>query len=75
MESKWDKFNSANLTPDHNRTFLKHIENCIGYMNGEDLYESNKEEFINFTAYLDKIRNENFGEVFPELKDYYEKVL
>ena len=41
-------------------------------MNEQDLYESNKNDFIKYTRYLDKIRNENFSETFPELKDYFE---
>jgi len=44
-------------------------------MDEEDLYDSNKKDFIDFTMSLDKIRNESFGDVFPELKDYYEKIL
>jgi len=72
VESKWKKFNNANLTSDHNNTFLRYIEDCIRYMNGEDLYESNKEDFINWTAYLDKIRNESFIETFPELNEYFD---
>ena len=76
VEHKWDTFSSKNLTSDHNNTFLRYMEDCIGYMNGEDLYESNKEDFINWTAYLDKIRNENFIKTFPELEESfgYEKV-
>jgi hypothetical protein len=72
VEHKWNKFNSINLTSDHNNTFLRYVKDCIGYMNGEDLYESNKEDFINWTAYLDKIRNESFIETFPELNEYFD---
>ena len=71
VEHKWDTFSSKNLTSDHNNTFLRYMEDCIGYMNGEDLYESNKEDFINWTAYLDKIRNENFTKTFPELEESF----
>ena len=72
VEEKWEKFLS--ILPD-NINLKGYVDTCIGYMNEEDLYESNKSDFVVFTTYLDKIRNENFGEVFPELKDYYEKVL
>jgi len=41
-------------------------------MDSHDLYEQRKRDFEKFTWYLDKIRNENFSEIFPELKDYYE---
>ncbi len=72
VEHKWNKFNDMNLTTDHTNTFLRYIEDCIGYMNGEDLYESNKEDFINWTSYFDKIRSENFIETFPELSEYFD---
>ena len=72
VEEKWENFLS--ILPD-NVNLKGYVDTCIGYMNEEDLYESNKSDFVVFTTYLDKIRNENFGEVFPELKDYYEKVL
>jgi hypothetical protein len=72
VEENWNNF--LNGLPEHIK--LKgYVDNCIRYMNEEDLYDSSKKDFIDFTMSLDKIRNENFGEVFPELKDYYEKVL
>jgi len=72
VERKWNKFNDINLTTDHTHTFLRYIKDCIGYMNGEDLYESNKEDFINWTSYFDKIRSENFIKTFPELSEYFD---
>ena len=72
VEENWNNF--LNGLPEHIK--LKgYVDNCIGYMNEEDLYDSNKKDFIDFTMSLDKIRNESFGDVFPELKDYYEKIL
>jgi MoaA/NifB/PqqE/SkfB family radical SAM enzyme len=47
-------------------------EYFINYMNSADNYERYKKEFIDMTAQLDAIRNENFANVFPELQSYYE---
>ena len=69
VEEKWENF--LNIFPD-NINLKGYVDNCIGYMNEQDLYESNKNDFIKYTRYLDKIRNENFSETFPELKDYFE---
>ena len=69
VEHKWDTFSSKNLTSDIR--LKDNIEDCIGHMNGEDLYETNKEDFINWTAYFDKIRNENFIKTFPELEEHF----
>ena len=49
-----------------------HLNDCLDYMDSENLYESGKREFEKFTWYLDKIRNEKFSEIFPELKNYYD---
>ena len=72
VEHKWKEFSSKNLTSDHKKTFLNYIEKCIRHMNDEDLYETNREDFINFTVYFDKIRNENFIKTFPELEEYFD---
>ncbi len=60
-----------NLKEEHSN-FKRYITNCLDYMDSHDLYEQRKRDFEKFTWYLDKIRNENFSEIFPELKDYYE---
>jgi len=71
VEKRWDEFMKKNLKSNHDN-FKGYVKNCIDYMNGQDLYESGKSSFINFTTYLDTIRNESFNEVFPELSNYFE---
>jgi len=70
VEVKWEKFIEKNHLPPgtHQR-----VLNCLEYMNSEDGYIGKwKKLFESSTSYLDKIRNENFNDVFPELRDYYE---
>lgn len=72
VEEKWEKFLSE--LPGNINNLKGYVHSCIDYMNEQDLYESNKNDFIEYTKYLDKIRNESFSETFPELKDYFEVV-
>ena len=60
-----------NLKEEH-FNFKRYANDCLDYMDSENLYESGKREFEKFTWYLDKIRKEKFSDIFPELKDYYE---
>ena len=46
---------------------VQHIENAIKFTNSNDIWNDNKQEFIHNTVRRDKIRNENFVEIFPEL--------
>ena len=71
VREKWNRFISKNLKEEHSN-FKRYINDCLDYMDAEDLYESKKREFEKFTWYLDKIRKEKFSDIFPELKDYYE---
>lgn len=41
---------------------------AVNYMNEEDIFEQERNTFRNMTKNLDKIRNESFLEVFPELE-------
>lgn len=40
----------------------------LRYMFEKDLWEENKEKFKSITEQLDKVRNQNFTEIFPELE-------
>ena len=71
VREKWNRFMDRNLKEEHSN-FKRYINDCLDYMDSEDLYESKKREFEKFTWYLDKIRKEKFSDIFPELKDYYE---
>ena len=59
-----------NLKDEH-VNFKRYANDCLDYMDSEDLYESKKRQFEKFTWYMDKIRKERFSETFPELKDSY----
>ena len=52
--------------------FRSRYEYFINYMNNQDLYLNNKDEFISMTQKLDDIRSEDFSSVFPELINYYD---
>ena len=52
--------------------YKSRYEYFINYMNSADKYEQHKNEFIEMTTNLDNIRNENFADAFPELKNYYD---
>jgi hypothetical protein len=43
----------------------------IKYMNEEDLHESQFEEFVTFTKFLDKERNQNIVDIIPSLHKYF----
>ena len=71
VREKWNRFIDKNLKEEH-VNFKRYINDCLDYMDSEDLYKSKKRQFEKFTWYLDKIRKEKFSDIFPELKDYYE---
>ena len=71
VREKWNRFMDRNLKEEH-FNFKRYANDCLEYMDSENLYESGKREFEKFTWYLDKIRKEKFSDVFPELKSYYE---
>ena len=52
--------------------FRSRYEYFINYMNDKDTFEQHKVEFRELTDKLDNIRGENFNDVFPELKSYYD---
>ena len=45
------------------------IRNAILFADESDLWADNKKEFFKITLQLDKLRNENFFSIFPELND------
>jgi hypothetical protein len=55
---------------------VKQFEDAITFMNGKDNNEffANVEEFTTLTEKLDKLRNENFWDVFPEHNDMKELI-
>ena len=71
VREKWNRFLDRNLKEEH-VNFKRYINDCLDYMDSEDLYKSKKRQFEKFTWYMDKIRKEDFSKIFPELKDYYE---
>jgi organic radical activating enzyme len=71
VREKWNRFIDRNLKEEH-VNFKRYINDCLDYMDSEDLYKSKKRQFEKFTWYMDKIRKEDFSKIFPELKDYYE---
>ena len=71
VREKWNRFIDKNLKEEH-VNFKRYINDCLDYMDSEDLYKSKKRQFEKFTWYMDKIRKEDFSKIFPELKDYYE---
>jgi sulfatase maturation enzyme AslB (radical SAM superfamily) len=64
-----NKFLSENELP---LFFRSRYEYFINYMNDKDTLEQYKSEFRDMTDKLDNIRGENFNDVFPELKGYYD---
>jgi MoaA/NifB/PqqE/SkfB family radical SAM enzyme len=64
-----NKFLSENDLP---LFFKSRYEYFINYMNDKDTYEQHKTEFKDMTKKLDDIRAENFNDIFPELKGYYD---
>jgi organic radical activating enzyme len=71
VREKWNRFIDRNLKEEY-VNFKRYINDCLDYMDSEDLYKSKKRQFEKFTWYMDKIRKEDFSKIFPELKDYYE---
>jgi radical SAM protein with 4Fe4S-binding SPASM domain len=49
-----------------------HIRDAIEFTNEKESWQENTEEFNNNIKTRDKLRNENFVEIFPELKEMYE---
>jgi hypothetical protein len=43
----------------------------LTYMNEEDLYETQFKEFVNYTKFLDKERNQNIVDIIPSLEKYF----
>jgi hypothetical protein len=46
-----------------------HIKDAMRFANSENTWNDQKKEFIHHTLRRDKIRNENFVDVFPELSE------
>jgi len=46
---------------------VQHIENAMQFANSANIWNDHGEEFIHNTVRRDKIRNEDFTAVFPEL--------
>lgn len=49
-----------------------HVDYAIKFTNENDSWNENKKDFNNNIKHIDKIRNENFVRVFPELADMLE---
>jgi hypothetical protein len=66
----------AKLWADNNEndgTSLSRLVNdAINFANDNDTWEENKAQFLQHTMSIDRIRNENFWEVFPELNSLQE---
>jgi len=45
------------------------VNDAINFANESDTWEQNKNEFLQHTASIDRIRDENFWKVFPELNN------
>ena len=43
----------------------------LKYMNEEDLHETQFKEFVNYTKFLDKERNQNIVDIIPSLEKYF----
>ena len=46
-----------------------HVKDAINFTNENHTWETEKQDFKNNILSIDKIRNENFSKVFPELKE------
>ena len=57
---------------DHLTRATKGFESALDWMNKKDM-SRHMPMFIDETRKYDKIRNENFTEVFPEWKDLFDK--
>lgn len=44
------------------------VTDAVNFAGTKNTWQESKEEFFRHTLYLDKIRNENFFKIFPELK-------
>ena len=51
---------------------VNHVRDAITFTNEKHTWEANSKNFKNNITTRDRLRNENFVEVFPELKDMYE---
>lgn len=63
------------LNTSHVGHIKSQIENVIRQLESSNYNSTLFQQFKNYTEYYDSIRNRNFIETFPELKNFYENIL
>jgi len=58
----------------YNKNIQSQLNNIVGHLNSSTYQNDLKLEFKKQTDYYDKIRNRDFRETFPELREFYENI-